>query len=98
MNMLLWGSQQSFEMLDNPLRRFAIPERGDRALLPLPFHESCERGRELVWIGPNEFIGADRDGLRPLSSIAQGEARYAKNSCLLSNAAGISNDSLGMFD
>ena len=65
-------------MLDNPLCRLSIPPQRNRAFLPLPRHQSRERGRELARIGSNEFVGPNRDGLGPLGIIAQGQARHAK--------------------
>ena len=40
--------QQSFQMLDNPLCRFAVPFRRDRAFFPVPCHQSRQCGRQLA--------------------------------------------------
>jgi hypothetical protein len=52
-----------------PFRCLVVPRGWDPALLPLPSHQSCERGRELAWISPDQFIGADGDGLRSFGVV-----------------------------
>ena len=55
--------KQPFQTLDDPLCGFAVPFRRDRAFFLLPCHQSCQRGRQLAGIGPNEFVRPNRDGL-----------------------------------
>ena len=70
--------QQSLQLLHNPLRRLAIPFGRNRPFLPLPGHQSRQRGWKLAWISPDQFIGANREGFRPLGVVTQGEARCRK--------------------
>ena len=65
-------SQYSFQMLDDPLGRLAIPFRRNRALFPLSRHQSRQRRRQLTRIRSNEFVRPDRDGLWPLGVVTQG--------------------------
>ena len=69
---IIYLRQHSLQLLHNPLRRFAIPFRWDRHFLPLPGHQSRERGWKLDWISPDQFIGADGDGFWAFGVIAQG--------------------------
>ena len=71
-------AKHSLQMLDDPRCRLAVPFRWDRALFPLPCHQSREGRRQLARIGTNEFVRPDRDGLEPLGVISQGQARYAQ--------------------
>jgi hypothetical protein len=67
--------QQPLQMLDDPLRRLAVPFRRDRAIFPLPRHQSCQCRRQLAWIGTNEFVRADGDGLGTFGVATQSQAR-----------------------
>ena len=60
-------------MLDDPLRSLAIPFGRNRTFSPLPCHQLCQRRRELARIGPDEFVGADHDGLGTFGVVAQRE-------------------------
>ena len=62
--------KHSFQMLDDPRCRLAVPFGRNRTFFPLPCHQSCQCRRELVWIGSNEFVRPDRDGLRTFSIVA----------------------------
>ena len=55
--------KQPVQMLDDPHGRLAVPFRRDRAFFLLPCHQSCQRGRQLAGIGPNEFVRPNSDGL-----------------------------------
>ena len=57
-------------MLDNPRCRLAVPFGRNRTFFPLPCHQSRQRGKQFAWIGANEFIRPNRDGLWPLSVVA----------------------------
>ena len=84
-------------VLHNPLGCFAVPFRRDRAFFPLPCHQSCQRRRQLAWIGANEFVRPDRDGLGTFGVVAQSQAGYAQYGGLLGDATGIGNHATGML-
>jgi|CXWL01.1.fsa_nt_gi hypothetical protein len=66
-------SCQNFsQMFHNPLRGLPVPQRRDRAFLPLPCQQSRERGGKLARISPNQFVGADGDGFQAFGVVAQG--------------------------
>ena len=64
--------QHSFHMLDDPLRRFAIPFRWNRPFLPLPCHQLRKRRWKLAWISPDQFVGTNGDGFGAFGIVAQG--------------------------
>ena len=66
----LLRDQHSLQTLDDPLCAFAVPFRKDRAFFLLPCHQSCQRGRQLAGIGPNEFVRPNRDGLGTFGVVA----------------------------
>lgn len=62
-------------MLEKPFCRFAVPFRRDGSLFPLPCHQSRHGWRELAWIGADEFVRVDHDGLGTFGVIAQRKNR-----------------------
>ena len=73
-------------MFNNPLGRLAIPLQRNCPLFPLSRHQSRQRRRQLAWVGPNEFVRPDRDGLWPLGVVTQGEAGFAEDSGFFGDA------------
>ena len=59
-------------MSHDSLRRFPVPFRRNRALLPLAGHHAREGGREFARIGSDQLVGPDRDGFRPFCVVMQG--------------------------
>lgn len=70
-------------MLDDPLRRFAIPSQRDRAFFLLPRHQSRQRGRKLTRIGHNQLVRHDPDGLGTLGVVMQRENWLIAQVCLV---------------
>ena len=67
----LLRDQHLLQTLDDPRCRLAVPLGGGRAFFPLPCHQSRQRGRQLVRVGPDKFIRSDRDGFGTFRVVAQ---------------------------
>ena len=60
-------------MSHDSLRRFPVPFRRNRALLPLAGHHARKGRREFSRIGSDQLVGPDRDGFRPFCVVMQGQ-------------------------
>ena len=60
-------------MSHDSLRRFPVPFRRNRALLPLAGHHAREGRRDFSRIGSDQLVGPDRDGFRPFCVVMQGQ-------------------------
>src|SRR5581483_10140385 len=73
--------------LDDALGGMAVPQRRARAARKIAGEDRGQRAAHLRRVAPDELVGADAAGDRPLGVLAQGEARDRQRGGLLLYAA-----------